>query len=116
MNQTEKKQLAEKIAARVLDEVHAADQADVSALSVLLKDMQAKLEKIEEQLAGRSQTAEIIHPKQFQITNHSSQERFAISEAVSDELNQFFQKEKACTFEPNAKPCDHCAMCSSRGF
>jgi len=25
-------------------------------------------------------------------------------------------KEKACTFEPNGKPCDHCAMCSSRGF
>ena len=24
--------------------------------------------------------------------------------------------EKVCTFEPHDKPCDHCSMCSSRGF
>jgi hypothetical protein len=46
---------------------------------------------------------------------HPSQERFAIDEAVS-ELVDFFEREKVCSVEPGGKPCDHCAMCSSRGF
>ena len=29
---------------------------------------------------------------------------------------RLFEKEKTCTIEPGGKPCDHCAMCSSRGF
>ena len=28
----------------------------------------------------------------------------------------YFQNEKTCSVEPGGKPCDHCAMCSSRGF
>lgn len=24
--------------------------------------------------------------------------------------------EKACAFEPNDRPCDHCSMCTARGF
>ena len=46
---------------------------------------------------------------------HPSEERFGIGEAVS-EIVDFFEREKACTVEPGGKPCDHCAMCSSRGF
>jgi hypothetical protein len=46
---------------------------------------------------------------------HPSQERFGIDEAVS-ELVDFFEREKVCSVEPGGKPCDHCAMCSSRGF
>ncbi len=46
---------------------------------------------------------------------HPSEERFGIGEAVS-EIVDFFEREKTCTVEPGAKPCDHCAMCSSRGF
>jgi hypothetical protein len=47
---------------------------------------------------------------------HPSQERFGIEEATVAELVDYFQKEKTCSVEPGGKPCDHCAMCSSRGF
>lgn len=46
---------------------------------------------------------------------HPSQERFGIGEAVS-ELVDYFESEKTCELEPGGKPCDHCSMCSSRGF
>ncbi len=46
---------------------------------------------------------------------HPSEERFGIDEAVS-ELVEFFEREKVCNVEPGGKPCDHCSMCSSRGF
>ncbi|HYR76535.1 MAG TPA: hypothetical protein VEM96_11910 [Pyrinomonadaceae bacterium] len=47
---------------------------------------------------------------------HASQERFGIEEATVTELVEFFENEKKCSVEPGGKPCDHCAMCSSRGF
>jgi len=47
---------------------------------------------------------------------HPSQERFGVEEATISELVDFFQNEKTCSLEPGSKPCDHCAMCSSRGF
>jgi hypothetical protein len=47
---------------------------------------------------------------------HPSQERFGIEEAAVSELVDFFEKEKKCELEPGGKPCDHCAMCSTRGF
>ena|SRR2546421_3443739 len=48
--------------------------------------------------------------------SHPSQEQFTgIGEAVS-ELVEFFEREKTCTVEPGGKPCDHCGMCSARGF
>jgi hypothetical protein len=47
---------------------------------------------------------------------HPSQERFGVEEAAVAELVDFFEKEKTCSMEPGGKPCDHCAMCSSRGF
>ena len=48
--------------------------------------------------------------------SHPSQEQFSgIGEAVS-ELVEFFEREKTCTVEPGGKPCDHCGMCSARGF
>lgn len=47
---------------------------------------------------------------------HPSQEKFGVEEAVVSELVDYFEKEKTCSVEPGAKPCDHCAMCSSRGF
>lgn len=49
-------------------------------------------------------------------TSHPSQEQFTgIGEAVS-ELVEFFEREKTCTVEPGGKPCDHCGLCSARGF
>ena len=45
---------------------------------------------------------------------HPSREKFAVAEA--GETIEHFEEEKPCIFEPNGKPCDHCSMCSSRGF
>ena len=47
---------------------------------------------------------------------HPSQEKFGVEEAVISELVDYFEKEKICSVEPGGKPCDHCAMCSTRGF
>ena len=47
---------------------------------------------------------------------HPSLEKFGVEEAVVSELVDYFEKEKICNVEPGGKPCDHCAMCSSRGF
>jgi hypothetical protein len=51
-----------------------------------------------------------------QIADHPSQERFDVEEAAVSELVEFFESEKQCSVDPSGKPCDHCAMCSSRGF
>ena len=48
--------------------------------------------------------------------DHPSQQRFGVEEATVAELVEFFENEKKCSMEPSGKPCDHCAMCSSRGF
>jgi hypothetical protein len=50
------------------------------------------------------------------IASHASQERFGVEEATVSELVEFFENEKQCSVDPSGKPCDHCAMCSSRGF
>lgn len=47
---------------------------------------------------------------------HPSQEKFGVEEATVSELVDFFEGTKTCELEPGGKPCDHCAMCSSRGF
>jgi hypothetical protein len=48
--------------------------------------------------------------------SHPSLEKFGVEEAVVSELVDYFEKEKICSVEPGDKPCDHCAMCSTRGF
>ena len=48
--------------------------------------------------------------------DHPSQQRFGVEEATVTELVEFFENEKKCAMDPAGKPCDHCAMCSSRGF
>lgn len=46
---------------------------------------------------------------------HPSEEKFGVEEATVSELVDFFEREKNCSLEPG-KACDHCSMCSSRGF
>jgi len=48
--------------------------------------------------------------------DHPSQERFGVEEATVTELVEFFENEKKCSVDPSGQPCDHCAMCSARGF
>ncbi|HTK37337.1 MAG TPA: hypothetical protein VL325_02485 [Pyrinomonadaceae bacterium] len=99
--------MAEKIA-RILD-----SEARPNSLSAILESINAinkRLDKIEEKL----EPVASIHPSS--PIHHPSTERFSIAEAMADEIFSGIPKEKACTFEPDGKPCDHCSMCSSRGF
>ncbi|HJS51943.1 MAG TPA: hypothetical protein VJ781_08595 [Pyrinomonadaceae bacterium] len=73
-----------------------------------------------EKINHRLDKLEAISDLKFEVSHsqlpHPSQERFEVAEAIADGIFDGIQKERACTFEPNGKPCDHCLMCSCRGF
>jgi hypothetical protein len=98
--------LAEKIARLIEAEMKPTD---VASLFASIEKINRRLEKLED---SRGPQSAIRDPQSI----HPSLEKFDVSEAIADEIFAGLQKEKACTFEPNGKPCDHCAMCSSRGF
>ena len=101
-------ELAEKIARLIASESNAGD---LSSIQQSLDQINQRLEKLE--------TAREIHPSSLvhhPSPTHPSQDRFAIAEAIVDSLFDADAKEKACTLEPNGKPCDHCSMCCSLGF
>lgn len=102
--------MAERIARRVAGGP-ATPQADIgselAAMRASLNELQNRLVQIEAKVTG---------PRLHSPWEHPSLDRFGVEEATVSELVDFFQKEKACSLEPGGKPCDHCAMCSSRGF
>ena len=100
------KNLADKIAKLIASE---AKNSDVAAIFASLEKINRRLNKLEE---SRGPEPALADPQ----LNHPSQQKFSVAEAIADEIFAGIQKEKACTFEPNGKPCDHCSMCSSRGF
>jgi hypothetical protein len=81
---------------------------DLASIQASLDAINSRLDRIESASVNSHST--IQNP---QLT-HPSLEKFSIAEAIADQI--FAGKEKACTFEPDGKPCDHCSMCSSRGF
>ncbi len=117
--------------------------AELAAVRDGLSELQRKLAQLEEKITSGAALQRDSHrssgpgpqafdshaqPKPVLITHspwlagvnapysHPSQEKFGVEEATVSELVDFFEKEKMCSVEPGAKPCDHCAMCSSRGF
>ncbi len=112
--------------------------AELAAMRSGLNELQQRLAQIEAKVgspvnetfsagttyspadAGRERPALLTHSPWLAGVNataaHASQERFGVEEAVVSELVDYFEKEKTCSLEPGGKPCDHCAMCSSRGF
>ena len=134
------KLIAERIARRVSQQTPAQRPtqngssdigAELAAMRASLGQLQDRLIQIEAKVtSGRRDTS----PSQATVTSprvppthspwlagvnavaHPSQERFGVEEATVSELVDFFQNEKTCSVEPGGKPCDHCAMCSSRGF
>lgn len=102
--------MAERIARRVAAGP-ATPQTDISselaAMRASLNDLQNRLVQIE---------AKVSVPRVHSPWQHPSQERFGVEEATVSTLVDYFQNEKTCSMEPGGKPCDHCAMCSSRGF
>ena len=80
--------------------------SELAAMRASLSDLQDRLVQIETKIG-----APRVHSPW-----HPSLDRFGVEEATVSELVDYFQNEKACSLEPGGKPCDHCAMCSSRGF
>jgi len=122
------KLIAERIARRVGDQpvLSSGDlAAELAAMRASLGELQGRLIQIEAKVSSGTQTSETkvapsTHSPWLTGVNesnlHPSQERFGVEEATISKLVDFFQKEKICSIEPGGKPCDHCAMCSSRGF
>jgi hypothetical protein len=136
--------IAERVASRIggarddasARAVEGARNDEVAQLRDSLREMQQRLTRIESRVAGDDSRSSIegapvsqgrdsereraAQPRQllsstYVPATHPSQERFGIDDAVA-ELVDFFESEKTCTVEPGGKPCDHCAMCSTRGF
>ena len=104
--------MAERIARRVAASPSSSVSgggdvaSELAAMRASLNELQNRLIQIEAKV-----TAPRVHSPW-----HPSLERFGVEEATVSELVDYFQNEKACSLEPGGKPCDHCAMCSSRGF
>ncbi len=117
MSSDQARLVAERIARRVGAAAPAQQNTDIgselAAMRATLNDLQNRLIQIESKVS-----APRVHSPWLAGVNasHPSQERFGVEEATVSELVDFFQNEKTCTVEPGGKPCDHCVMCSSRGF
>ncbi len=120
--------MAERIAQRVESQTavprssRAGDiSSELAAMRASLGELQNRLIQIESKVtsgyAGGVAAPHMHSPWLVGVNaSHPSEERFGVEEATVSELVDYFQKEKTCTVEPGGKPCDHCAMCSSRGF
>ena len=135
-NSTQAKLIAERIARRVSERSNTVTVPDSSIAKELravrngLSELEQRLIQIESQVRSSEpspadqgtpaeQSLRMHSPWLAGVTadfSHPSQEKFGIEEATVAELVDFFQSEKTCSLEPGDKPCDHCAMCSSRGF
>ena len=115
MENEKAQKLAEKIALLLKDDGKGSD--DSALLRASLEKINQRLDRIEEKL--ETQNSNHIHPSSFiphPLKTHPSQEKYNIAEIIADEVFAGIEKEKACPYEPTGKPCDHCAMCNSRGF
>ena len=110
MENQKPRELAEKIALLLQENGTGSDDARFFRES--LEKINQRLENIESQINLQNPKSKIQNPK----SNHPSQERFLNIKAIADEIIENLQNEKACPYEPTGKPCDNCAMCSSRGF
>lgn len=117
MNEDQVNSLAEKIAQVISTEFKSGDLATIRKN---LDSINQRLDRIESSAVISNSESQISNFRS-QISNstepmHPSQDRFDIAEAIADRLFDTRNAEKTCTFEPVEKPCDHCSMCSSRGF
>jgi hypothetical protein len=123
--------MAERIAKRVLSQQRPARESvasdigsELAAMRASLSDLQNRLIQIESKVrAGNTKYSSSVATPQMHSpwlvgvnASHPSEERFGVEEATISDLVDYFQNEKLCGMEPGGKPCDHCAMCSSRGF
>jgi len=134
MSSEQARSMAERIARRIsanalpersVSKSSSEVSSELAAIRENLSQLQNRLIQIESKIGGSSPNSHSdqlangrIHSPWLSGVNpsHPSQERFDVEEAVVSELVDFFHNEKTCSVEPGGKPCDHCAMCSSRGF
>jgi hypothetical protein len=105
--------LAERIALLLIEN----ENVDTTFFRLSLEKINQRLDGIEAKLD--SQNLNSFQSSTFNLQHsirHPSQEKFEIAEAVALDTNEYSDAEKICPFEPTGKPCDHCSMCSSRGF
>jgi hypothetical protein len=103
--------LAERIA-QLLQENEKGSDGDL--LRASLEKINSRLDSIESQIALQNSNPKSQIPISKSL--HFSQEKFKSLEEIADEIIADMENEKACPYEPTGRPCDHCAMCSSRGF
>ena len=87
-------------------EIQTNSKNELASLFASIEKINHRLDKLESERNAVLSVAPL----------HPSQNKFDIAEAIADAVFDGIHKAKACTFEPNGKPCDHCSMCSSRGF
>lgn len=128
MSADQAREIAERVARRVGGAAVTPKERDLSselaAVRATLNELQNRLVQIESQVSPGGSVGPVgsssprVQSPWLGSANmgHPSLERFGVEEATVSELVDFFQNEKACSLEPGGKPCDHCAMCSSRGF
>jgi hypothetical protein len=140
------RQIAERIARRVSGDSHSKTHlaypkpevnAELSAVRAGISELQRKLAELEAKVGSDSTehqpsanaALDSRNPQKPVLITHSpwlaginaayshpSQEKFGVEEATVTELVDYFEREKICNVEPGGKPCDHCDMCSTRGF
>jgi len=121
--------MAERIARKVSSGSPASTRpnplnAEIAAVRASISELQKKLSELESRARDESAYAPAFVPPTHSpwlagvnaAPAHASEERFGVEEAVINELVDYFQSEKACSLDPSGKPCDHCSMCSARGF
>lgn len=145
MDQDQAREIAERIARRVSGSSSSGGStarapgsevsSQLAAVRAGINDLQRKLAQLEAavssspsdltshqppSLPAPPQTGPVTHSPWLAGINssysHPSEEKFGVEEATVSALVDFFEKEKLCSVEPGGKPCDHCSMCSSRGF
>jgi len=110
MENEKTKMLAERIALLLQDD--RKDNDNFLSLRSSIEKINQRLLKIETQISSQNPQSAVRNPQLL----HPSQQKFQIAEAVAHEVIEHLNAEKACPYEPTGKPCDHCAMCNSRGF
>jgi hypothetical protein len=114
MSADQAREIAARVARRVATapgpQINTDVGSELAAMRATLNELQNRLVQIE------SKFGSVPRVQSPWLASHPSMERFGVEEATVSELVEYFQNEKACSLEPGGKPCDHCAMCSSRGF
>lgn len=105
MDKNQLNNLAANIAKVVVDE---SSPVDLAALAKSIERLNDRLDRLE----SASLQPNILP---FPAPIDPSRERFAIPEPI-DEHSSAASHQKICTFEPHARPCDYCSMCTARGF